>query len=188
MRFLASMPELCDVTFLVGDTREPVCAVRAVLAARSRYSHPKYQLSARCPCRAQLVQPSKIAAECALSLLRAAGTAFQISAECAMSLPRAAGTAFQNISWASVNIFQRVGFNLITVFCPSQRLCVTRQHFSLMSMLGKISLELFSKLCIWLYFSNSGSLSDLVVRTIVLQRSSVFAFCRAIMLQTVRSS
>ena len=23
MRFLASMPELCDVTFLVGDTREP---------------------------------------------------------------------------------------------------------------------------------------------------------------------
>jgi hypothetical protein len=36
MRFLASMPELCDVTFLVGDTREPVCAVRAVLAARSK--------------------------------------------------------------------------------------------------------------------------------------------------------
>ena len=71
MRFLASMPELCDVTFLVGDTREPVCAVRAVLAARSRYSHPKYQLSARCPCRAQLVQPSKIAAKCVLSLPRA---------------------------------------------------------------------------------------------------------------------
>jgi hypothetical protein len=37
MRFLASMPELCDVTFLVGDTREPVCAVKAVLAARSKY-------------------------------------------------------------------------------------------------------------------------------------------------------
>lgn len=36
MAFLASMPELCDVTFLVGDTREPVCAVKAVLAARSR--------------------------------------------------------------------------------------------------------------------------------------------------------
>ena len=36
MRFLASMPELCDVTFLVGDTREPVCGVKAVLAARSR--------------------------------------------------------------------------------------------------------------------------------------------------------
>ncbi|XP_065560676.1 serine-enriched protein-like isoform X2 [Artemia franciscana] len=36
LKFLASMPELCDVTFLVGDTREPVCAVRAVLAARSR--------------------------------------------------------------------------------------------------------------------------------------------------------
>merc|ERR1712223_2054904 len=30
------MPELCDVTFLVGDTREPVCAVKAVLCARSR--------------------------------------------------------------------------------------------------------------------------------------------------------
>ena len=37
MRFLASIPELCDVTFLVGETREPVCAVKAVLAARSRY-------------------------------------------------------------------------------------------------------------------------------------------------------
>jgi hypothetical protein len=36
MKFLASMPELCDITFLVGDTREPVCAVKAVLAARSR--------------------------------------------------------------------------------------------------------------------------------------------------------
>lgn len=39
MKFLASMPELCDVTFLVGDTREPVCAVKAVLAARSRSIH-----------------------------------------------------------------------------------------------------------------------------------------------------
>lgn len=37
MKFLASMPELCDVTFLVGDTREPICAVKAVLAARSRF-------------------------------------------------------------------------------------------------------------------------------------------------------
>ena len=36
LKFLASMPELCDVTFLVGDTREPVCAVKAVLASRSR--------------------------------------------------------------------------------------------------------------------------------------------------------
>lgn len=34
--FLASMPELCDVTFLVGQERQPVCGVRAVLAARSR--------------------------------------------------------------------------------------------------------------------------------------------------------
>ena len=37
MKFLASMPELCDVTFLVGETREPVCAVKAVLGARSKY-------------------------------------------------------------------------------------------------------------------------------------------------------
>lgn len=49
LKFLASMPELCDVTFLVGDTREPVCAVKAVLAARSRvfqkmlYSTPSPQ-------------------------------------------------------------------------------------------------------------------------------------------------
>ncbi|CAG2108507.1 unnamed protein product, partial [Medioppia subpectinata] len=39
MKFLASMPELCDITFLVGETREPVCAVKAVLAARSRVFH-----------------------------------------------------------------------------------------------------------------------------------------------------
>lgn len=46
MKFLASMPELCDVTFLVGDTREPVCAVKAVLAARSRVFHKLlYQVS-----------------------------------------------------------------------------------------------------------------------------------------------
>ncbi|KAL9912708.1 speckle type BTB/POZ protein isoform 3-T9 [Glossina fuscipes fuscipes] len=49
MKFLASMPELCDVTFLVGETREPVCAVKAVLASRSRvfakmlYSAPSPQ-------------------------------------------------------------------------------------------------------------------------------------------------
>ena len=41
MRFLASMPELCDVTFLVGETREPVCAVKAVLGARSRFEIQK---------------------------------------------------------------------------------------------------------------------------------------------------
>lgn len=28
MKFLASMPELCDITFLVGSTKEPVCAVK----------------------------------------------------------------------------------------------------------------------------------------------------------------
>ena len=37
IRFLASNPELYDVTFLVGESREPVCAVKAVLAARSRF-------------------------------------------------------------------------------------------------------------------------------------------------------
>ncbi len=36
LSFLANMPELCDVTFLVGEDRQPVCAVRAILAARSR--------------------------------------------------------------------------------------------------------------------------------------------------------
>ena len=35
LSFLATMPELCDVTFLVGEDRQPVCAVKAILAARS---------------------------------------------------------------------------------------------------------------------------------------------------------
>ena len=29
--FLAHLPELCDITFMVGQDKEPVCAVRAVL-------------------------------------------------------------------------------------------------------------------------------------------------------------
>jgi len=50
MRFLASIPELTDITFLVGDTREPVCAVRAVLAARSRvFNKMLFHPSARHP-------------------------------------------------------------------------------------------------------------------------------------------
>ena len=36
LSFLATMPELCDVTFLVGEDRQPICGVRAILAARSR--------------------------------------------------------------------------------------------------------------------------------------------------------
>ena len=36
LSFLAGLPELCDVTFLVGEDRQPVCGVRAILAARSR--------------------------------------------------------------------------------------------------------------------------------------------------------
>lgn len=39
MKYLACLPELCDITFLVGETREPVCAVKSVLAARSRVFH-----------------------------------------------------------------------------------------------------------------------------------------------------
>ncbi|XP_050421952.1 serine-enriched protein-like isoform X2 [Adelges cooleyi] len=39
LKFLAAIPEVCDVTFLVGETREPVCAVKAILAARSRVFH-----------------------------------------------------------------------------------------------------------------------------------------------------
>eukprot|EP00118_Oscarella_pearsei_P008989 m.49028 g.49028 ORF g.49028 m.49028 type:complete len:393 (+) comp33955_c0_seq4:991-2169(+) len=36
LAFLANMPEVADVTFLVGDEKHPVCGVRAILAARSR--------------------------------------------------------------------------------------------------------------------------------------------------------
>lgn len=36
LQFLANMPELCDVTFLVGRDRQPVCGVKAIMAARSR--------------------------------------------------------------------------------------------------------------------------------------------------------
>jgi hypothetical protein len=35
MENLAFMPELCDVTFLVGRDKKPVCAVKSILAARS---------------------------------------------------------------------------------------------------------------------------------------------------------
>ncbi len=35
LSFLATMPELCDVTFIVGSDRQPICAVGAILAARS---------------------------------------------------------------------------------------------------------------------------------------------------------
>lgn len=39
LKFLASMPELCDVTFLVGDTREPVCAVKVSQPTRHPRTH-----------------------------------------------------------------------------------------------------------------------------------------------------
>ena len=35
MGFLAHLPELCDITFMVGPDKEPVCAVRAVLGITS---------------------------------------------------------------------------------------------------------------------------------------------------------
>jgi len=39
LKFLASMPELCDVTFLVGETREPVCAVKVISMKRCAHSN-----------------------------------------------------------------------------------------------------------------------------------------------------
>lgn len=36
LRFLSGMPEFCDVLFLVGEEREPVYGVKAILAIRSR--------------------------------------------------------------------------------------------------------------------------------------------------------
>ena len=36
--FLAHLPELCDITFMVGREKEPVCAVRAVLGNPSSYN------------------------------------------------------------------------------------------------------------------------------------------------------
>lgn len=36
LAFLATMSEVCDITFVVGDDKQPVCGVKAILAARSR--------------------------------------------------------------------------------------------------------------------------------------------------------
>ena len=41
LQFLANMPELCDTTFLVGEERQPICGVKSILAARSRYRERK---------------------------------------------------------------------------------------------------------------------------------------------------
>ena len=38
MGFLAHLPELCDITFMVGPDKEPVCAVRAVLGNIPEFS------------------------------------------------------------------------------------------------------------------------------------------------------
>ena len=37
--FLAHLPELCDITFMVGPEKEPVCAVRAVLGKVQLVKH-----------------------------------------------------------------------------------------------------------------------------------------------------
>ena len=43
MGFLAHLPELCDITFMVGEEKEPVCAVRAVLGTHSVLTVPYNQ-------------------------------------------------------------------------------------------------------------------------------------------------
>lgn len=42
LKFLASIPELCDVTFLVGEAKEPVCGVKAIMAARSKVFYQQF--------------------------------------------------------------------------------------------------------------------------------------------------
>lgn len=46
LKFLASMPELCDVTFLVGETREPVCAVKVTINNINKQSKYRNSFSA----------------------------------------------------------------------------------------------------------------------------------------------
>lgn len=36
LKYIVSMPELCDVTFLVGPSKVPVHGVKAILGTRSR--------------------------------------------------------------------------------------------------------------------------------------------------------
>lgn len=36
LRYIISMPELCDVTFLIGSKKVPVYAVKAIMGTRSR--------------------------------------------------------------------------------------------------------------------------------------------------------
>ncbi|XP_071966103.1 serine-enriched protein-like isoform X2 [Antedon mediterranea] len=39
LSYFQEMPEICDVIFIVGDEKEPICGIRAILAARSRVFH-----------------------------------------------------------------------------------------------------------------------------------------------------
>ncbi|XP_033116040.1 serine-enriched protein-like isoform X2 [Anneissia japonica] len=39
LSYFQEMPELCDVIFIVGDEKETICGIRAILAARSRVFH-----------------------------------------------------------------------------------------------------------------------------------------------------
>eukprot|EP00116_Pleurobrachia_bachei_P005814 sb/3466076/ len=36
LNLLSGLPDLCDIIFLVGEDKQPICGVRAILAARSR--------------------------------------------------------------------------------------------------------------------------------------------------------
>lgn len=56
LKFLASIPELCDATFFVGANQEPVCGVKAIMAARSRIF---YQLFYQDPPMAPVVESPK---------------------------------------------------------------------------------------------------------------------------------
>lgn len=48
LSFLAHLPELCDVTFIVGSLEEPVCAVRyAAIGLDKIFTHPIPGLSWR---------------------------------------------------------------------------------------------------------------------------------------------
>lgn len=44
LRFLSGMPELCDVMFVVGEERQAMYGVKAILAIRSRYALKKSPL------------------------------------------------------------------------------------------------------------------------------------------------
>ncbi|XP_021360597.1 serine-enriched protein-like [Mizuhopecten yessoensis] len=48
LKYILSMPELCDVTFLVGPTKVPVHGVKAILSTRSRVMYQFILKNERC--------------------------------------------------------------------------------------------------------------------------------------------